>query len=287
MRYLTDPNALYERILAENPQVIIDDQIYWLVESDVMIDRDHLGSYAIEKAEEAQQRQQGLPVEEQRLLAIASTNGRIVRWRKGKVLTYSVNYATFNGNNTEYQQVITAMNTATRDWEAVCAIKFHHLVEFDKSNPIGLEPPLFDVRRANQNPTLLAWAFFPSSPKAERHIWIETAFFHSQTNPFSMEGVLRHELGHVLGFRHEHIREGAPISCEEVYHSLQVGDTTANTVPLTPYDRTSVMHYLCPGMTTNNPKLHISAKDQEGAQAVYGTPDGKLVPPDHLMDYRD
>ena len=44
----------------------------------------------------------------------------------------------------------------------------------------------------------------------------------------------RHELGHILGFRHEHIRSEANSSCDEGGAFRAVTD----------YDQASVMHYL-------------------------------------------
>lgn len=285
----TDPNKIYESIIADNPQVTLNNRSYWIVEGDIAMNKDSVREYAFEQADEAQQTVQGNEptAETQGLLAISGSDGRVVRWRKGKVLTYFVNYATFNGNDAEYQQVVAAMDRACRDWEDVCAVRFQHLVEFDKGHPTGVDVPLFDVRRDNQYPNLLALAFFPDSPKEERHVWIFGAFFNEKRNPYTMEGVLRHELGHVLGFRHEHIREGAPRSCEEAYHSSKHGDTTDGTIAVTPYDHTSIMHYICPDVDLGNPKWSISSMDQQGAQAIYGSPDGTVVPPDHKMDYRD
>jgi hypothetical protein len=73
------------------------------------------------------------------------------------------------------------------------------------------------------------------------------------------QGVFRHELGHVLGLRHEHIR--APGTwCTE--------DTSWRAV--TAYDSNSVMHYpWCPG-ATNVGDLFITASDAAGVKALYG-----------------
>ena len=75
-------------------------------------------------------------------------------------------------------------------------------------------------------------------------------------------GVLRHELGHVLGFRHEHIRSGAPPGCpdEDVFGAIDLND----------YDPKSVMHYFCGGV--GNRDLVITAEDRTASQIVYGQP---------------
>jgi hypothetical protein len=284
MRFATDANAILEEIEKRNPRVEIDGVDYWVVEGDLIMSPSELRLYAIERAEEAQRRLHSVPViERQGLLAKASTDGRIVRWSKRKELTYCICRVTFEHNETEYQQAVAAMEHATRDWESVCGIKFRHLDDFDSGSPGGSELPLFDVRRDRRYSNLLAAAFFPDSLKANRHIWIYDAFFDFWRNPYGIEGVLRHEVGHVLGFRHEHIREGAPTSCRQAYGY----EDSADVIPLTHYDHTSVMHYQCPDARIDNPKWILTDKDQEGAQAVYGAPDGTRVPADDIMDYRD
>jgi hypothetical protein len=75
--------------------------------------------------------------------------------------------------------------------------------------------------------------------------------------PFTLSGVLRHELGHVLGFRHEHTRPEAGTCFED-----------DSWIPLTPYESDSVMHYpQCNG--TNFGDLVITAGDAAGARAAY------------------
>jgi hypothetical protein len=66
----------------------------------------------------------------------------------------------------------------------------------------------------------------------------------------------------VLGFRHEHISNSAPSSCPN--------EPLADTIPVTPYDPKSVMHYFCGGHGTNI--LAITDLDRQGAQKIYGPP---------------
>jgi hypothetical protein len=209
-------------------------------------------------------------------------NGRMVRWRQGKVLTYCVNHASFGGNTDEYDQVVAAVNQAAREWQTVCHVQFRHVAECDNGVPAGIEAPLFDVVRDPQPGNLLALAFFPPDPPEKRHIYIYNGFFNVRANPYGRVGIFRHELGHVLGFRHEHIRAGAPASCAQYYGRESQTDTVILT---SNYDHKSVMHYICPGMPTNNAEWLFTNFDRVGAQKVYGFPDGSNQPPDHQVAY--
>jgi len=80
-------------------------------------------------------------------------------------------------------------------------------------------------------------------------------------------GTLQHELGHIIGMRHEQIRkaENAIANCW--------GEVTypGNYRALTEYDQNSTMHYpWCGGLTTAD--QHVTPLDGTGANMLYGTP---------------
>jgi hypothetical protein len=125
-----------------------------------------------------------------------------------------------------------------------------------------IDPSLvFTVRYLDAGGQFIAAAFFPTYPPARRRVLIDPSYFRPDL-PFDPVGVLRHELGHVLGFRHEHIRSGAPSTCPE--------ENTDEVVDLTAYDPKSVMHYFCGGVGSRD--LRITDIDREGAQKLYGPP---------------
>ena len=102
---------------------------------------------------------------------------------------------------------------------------------------------VFDVNPVNANGQYLARSFFPNSPRAERNVLIDnTAFQPGGTGSVPLANILGHELGHTLGFRHEHIRpEANATQCVE--------DNQFRG--LTTYDSASVMHYpQCNGTST-------------------------------------
>ncbi|WP_458576345.1 zinc metalloprotease [Aliamphritea spongicola] len=80
-----------------------------------------------------------------------------------------------------------------------------------------------------------------------------------------MVGILRHELGHVLGFRHEHTRAESGTCFED-----------SEWTPLTSYDPFSVMHYpQCNGQ--GDWSLSITKQDAKGASCLYGPPVSSLT----------
>jgi hypothetical protein len=182
--------------------------------------------------------------------------GKIVRWSPGTVLSYCVLRNTFP-RETWYEEVVANMQAATDAWEEICGIRFEHRSEVDDSEM--LRPPgiIFPVRYISANGAFIAAAFFPNDAARRQRMLIDPSYF---TTRFDKVGVLRHELGHVLGFRHEHIRSGAPPVCPR--------ESTTDTIDLTAYDPQSVMHYFCGGVGSRT--LAITDVDRKGAERVYG-----------------
>ena len=101
-----------------------------------------------------------------------------------------------------------------------------------------------------------ASAFFPSYQRRNREVKIDCTSFGT-IDPWTLQGVLRHELGHTIGLRHEHTRPESGTCFED-----------NNWAALTAYDSSSVMHYpQCNG--TNTWALNLTTKDKTGAAALY------------------
>jgi serralysin len=166
-------------------------------------------------------------------------------------LTYCINKAAFSSS--EYSALVTAMNSATGAWESAAGggVNFIHDVAADAN--CRKNAAFFTVKRVCTG-QYLAKAFFPSSGKKE--ILVDCTSF-GNINPWSLAGIMRHELGHTLGLRHEHTRPESGTCFED-----------NNWRALTSYDAASVMHYpQCNG--SNNGDLNLTASDKSGIAQLY------------------
>lgn len=252
-------------------------QEYYVAEGDTLLDEDQLAIYAVnrERVEAARSASAMIDAAGLGIAGLAETNsqalvgvtqgGKHVRWKPGTVLSYRVVRATFTSAS-RYDQVVDAMRQATDDWVGTIGIAFQHLADLDDDGGVGPGGAVFAVRGINANGSFIAAAFFPNDPINRRRILIDPSFF-SPTLSFDRVGVLRHELGHVLGFRHEHIRSNAPPACPD--------EPLFDTADLTAYDPQSVMHYFCGGVGDRS--LRITALDRTGSRSIYG-------PPLHLVE---
>ena len=175
--------------------------------------------------------------------------GRPTYWGpRERQLTYWIDPATFR-NQQEYDLMRTSLATAAKDWEDVCPDCDLTIREVDAPNLAT-----FKVQFLRGQQQFVAAAFFPDDPPWRRHLYVGSEFF---TTGFSKTGILRHELGHVLGYRHEHIIGVSGCYREDNYWR-----------PLTNYDPQSVMHYFCGGGGTR--ELNLSETDKIGHRRLYG-----------------
>lgn len=152
-----------------------------------------------------------------------------------------------------------AMSIASQDWMEYAGITFKYLPEEDeRCNKKRSRAPKvrFKVKivRSIRYP-YGARAFFPYDERDQIDFKISTV----EKDFNNLLRVTRHELGHVLGLRHEHIRFENPMrdKCDEKDDHFE---------GITDYDQESIMHYSKCGSTKN---YELSTKDREGIAKLY------------------
>lgn len=186
---------------------------------------------------------------------MTDSNGAYRIWKKSEKnnLTYCIS----NRFKELKPKMIRAMEIATNDWSTYGNITFKYVPEADKTcRQRDKSTTLF---RVTINPSrryrYAARAFFPYDEKRNA-ITFKKSYVEKDFE--ELLRLTRHELGHVLGLRHEHIRHENPYrdNCKE----------TDNFTSVTRYDIDSVMHYShCGGTGTTE----LSAGDREGIAILY------------------
>lgn len=188
-------------------------------------------------------------------LAIDLTEGNKENfWNDETKLTLT--YCVSDGFRKLKPQMVEAMRIATADWEAVANVKFIYQPEYDDQCSYWKQKTLFRVVKGNRRWPYRGLAFFPGAEKKKRQVKINERLFSGHEGTFL--GVVRHELGHVLGFRHEHARDENVSDCPKEQRPLK---------GITDYDPMSVMHYShCKGI---GPRENLSDLDKIGATMIY------------------
>ncbi|MGH3787434.1 MAG: matrixin family metalloprotease [Pseudonocardiaceae bacterium] len=271
-------SSLLDLLKSTAKKVAVDAEDFYIVEGDLVLDGDQLEIFAVNEAR--RRTEQALSITPGSLLTgvanigpdpmsgalmgILALGGKLVRWKEGVTLTYCVLRETFTSQQ-RYELVRANMQKATEDWQRICGIQFDHRVELDESAGTKNPGVVFTVREFDAGGQFIASAFFPTDPSSRRRVLIDGSYFADDLS-FDKVGVLRHELGHTMGFRHEHIRADAPAACPDEPLFAAGGAAT----PLTAYDPKSVMHYFCGGVGSR--ELALTELDKFGAQTLYGPP---------------
>jgi len=188
-------------------------------------------------------------------LAVLRTGGQDAKWNDTKKLNLTYCVSTTFGSR--HSTVVQAMADATSAWQAAANVKYIYVPAQDGSCTAQNTNVVFDVRPTNSGGNYIARSFFPGDPRSSTNVLIDNSAFSMSGQP-TLTGVLRHELGHTLGFRHEHTRPEAGTCFED-----------NNWRPLTPYDSKSIMHY--PQCNGGSSDLEFSAQDGNGVRALYGS----------------
>ncbi|KAL4864258.1 hypothetical protein BDV12DRAFT_176478 [Aspergillus spectabilis] len=175
--------------------------------------------------------------------------GKIPRWKTGPGKT--INYAVLKEGYPKPELAslaATKLHEAANEWNKLdLGVQFHWVSE--------LEDAAFVLTYANSIGTsTLAEAFFPNDLDLN-YLNVYSAAFKPGAVQF-LKNIFLHELGHVLGLRHEFAPE------------MESGGTNLKSVQIGPRDPTSVMAYEFPPQ--------IQDTDIKSTQAFYRFPGERL-----------
>jgi hypothetical protein len=167
-----------------------------------------------------------------------------------RALTYAVDPTGFS--SLELAAVAANVRQAADEWQDLCPECGVTVTTHPMSDASTVS---FVVRRRNVSGGYIAASFYPNDPPAEHFLNVDPTYF---VTTYDKVGVFRHELGHILGYRHEQNRPDSGCYLNE-------GNDWKD---LTPYDRYSVMHYFCPHGGTYD--LEFTTSDRTAHRSLYG-----------------
>lgn len=184
-------------------------------------------------------------------LIINTVRGKDDRWTAAQAR--DLRYCVSTAFGADHGRMVQAMAAGAALWEnASSGIDYVYVPSADSTCTTRNRSVVFSVEPV-QTSQYIARAFFPSTKK--RNILVDDSIWTSGS--WSPANIMGHELGHTLGFRHEHTRPESGTCFED-----------NNWRPLTPYDSASIMHY--PQCNGSSNDLSMTATDAAGARAVYG-----------------
>jgi hypothetical protein len=165
----------------------------------------------------------------QQPLTVDNVGGADIVWAHPQRmrLTYCVNTASFGANA---NLLLQTLEQAAYSWSRRIGVSFQRVAVATCNN--ATSSVVFNVRQANLG-GLTAVAFFPDAPRSSRELLVDPSAFTTTSGGRDLLGILGHELGHVLGARHEHIWLTPACTSEPVEAGRHV----------TGYDVNSIMHY--------------------------------------------
>ncbi len=245
---------------------------YFIVEGDIRLSESELRGYV--KA------QLGAPKTDKpnpELTAMKNSDGSPAKYHslEARQLTYAIDRQSFPDTES-YELVKRNLQQAMKEWVDVCPecrITFTYISNLDGAVHGDLSARISDqvkfiIRRQSLGGKYIALAFFPQDPPVKKILQVDPVYFTPGLSADYLVGVFRHELGHVLGYRHEQVRDMKDCPPEEKPEDWI-------SISIKP-DALSVMHYHCGGGGTEN--LTFSETDKTSHRAWYALSSGSNAP---------
>ncbi|WP_437624476.1 hypothetical protein [Sorangium sp. So ce1151] len=197
--------------------------------------------------------QEGLAVSRDHLLVNTFSGADDLQPLSGR---FDMTYCVSSSFGADLNTVIDGLERAARSWSDILGVRHRRV---DVSPCDASSAVTFNVRPMPPGSTTYATSFFPSYSRSTRELLIDDSAFTATLGGRDFEGILRHELGHTLGFRHEHIVLDPQCTFEDAVEFRAV----------TEYDVDSVMHYpQCRPSGTGG--YRQSYHDYQGGNLLYG-----------------
>src|SRR5688500_5527651 len=144
-------------------------------------------------------------------LIVNTVSGRDDKWSASQAL--NLTYCVSDRFGSRKADIVSAMAGGAGLWEAASSkVNFVHVPAQDANCSTRNNAVLFSVEPV-QTSQYIARAFFPSTPKRSRNVLVDDSIWTSGS--WTPTNILGHELGHTLGFRHEHTRPEAGTCFED------------------------------------------------------------------------
>ncbi|WP_051945642.1 hypothetical protein [Verrucomicrobium sp. BvORR106] len=263
-----DSAQLLQKILSSAPKITLNGKVYYIVENDRKVLEEDLPDYAESVCDSSACAAQTNAKSSE--LVSATLGKRKMRWRAPAILTWKMDEASFLGNKKRLENATKFCKKAAEDWNDAATEKgIYDKIHFEQTD--GEAAFQFAFHPFPDSPGLLALAFFPNATKDERFVYIGPGALDEYIG-YDQVGIIRHELGHVIGCRHEHIlpQAQAGMTEEEKADMEQWVIGKIGGAALTKYDGQSVMHYpIDPTTGKGTYDFKISKLDKEGFAALY------------------
>jgi Matrixin len=185
-----------------------------------------------------------------------------IKWSNFPI-RFCINKSSFNVVPNGYETIKENFNKAIQDWTNLCNVKFEYVDEADNSSNAETYHLDFILtyHYSDASTDYVATSFYPNDSPDKRILFVFPKYWNTD---YDKVGVFRHEIGHILGFRHEQTSTSdlVPIDCRRRY-----SEPLTPSFAVTEYDQESVMHYFCGGNGTRT--MQFSAYDTVGITAIY------------------